>query len=100
MDKLQLTRQNLGRVFNFRFGHLHAEHILVLSSKTAKLKAENSAKTASRFSHISYCAPRIRDCFESIEFHYQLLIIASKMIFVNSNCTTLQMPQNICYNFN
>jgi hypothetical protein len=26
MDKLQLTGQNLGGVFNFRFGHLHAEH--------------------------------------------------------------------------
>jgi hypothetical protein len=24
MDKLQLTEQNLGRVFNFRSGHLHA----------------------------------------------------------------------------
>jgi hypothetical protein len=33
MEKLQLTGQNLGRVFNFRFGHLHAE--LMLSSKTA-----------------------------------------------------------------
>jgi hypothetical protein len=26
MDKIQLTGQNLGRVFNFRFGHSHAEH--------------------------------------------------------------------------
>jgi hypothetical protein len=26
MDKLQLTGQNLDRVFNFRFGHLHDEH--------------------------------------------------------------------------
>jgi hypothetical protein len=26
MDKLQLTGQNLGQVFNFSFGHLHAEH--------------------------------------------------------------------------
>ncbi len=26
MDKLQLTGQNLGQIYNFRFDHLHAEH--------------------------------------------------------------------------
>jgi hypothetical protein len=33
MDKLQLTGQNLGRVFNFRSGHLHASTFLVLLVK-------------------------------------------------------------------
>jgi hypothetical protein len=27
MDKLQLTGQSLGRVFNFRIGHLYAVHL-------------------------------------------------------------------------
>jgi hypothetical protein len=33
MDKLQLTGQNLGRVFNFRSAQLHAATFLVLSVK-------------------------------------------------------------------
>jgi len=58
MDKLQLTGQNLGRVFNFRFGHLHAEHFWCYQVKLPNLKVENSAQTASRFSPVSYHAPR------------------------------------------
>jgi hypothetical protein len=38
MDKLQLTGQNLGRVFNFRSGHLHAATFLVLSVKLPNLQ--------------------------------------------------------------
>ena len=44
MDKLQLTGQNLGRVFNFRSGHLHALTILVLSVKLPSLQLKNQPK--------------------------------------------------------
>ncbi len=38
MDKLQLTGQNLGRILNFRSGHLHAATFLVLTVKLANLQ--------------------------------------------------------------
>jgi hypothetical protein len=38
MDKLQLKGQNVGRVFNFRSGHLHAATFLVLSVKLPNLQ--------------------------------------------------------------
>jgi hypothetical protein len=38
MDKLQLTGQNLGRVFDFRSGRLHAATYLVLSVKLPNLQ--------------------------------------------------------------
>jgi hypothetical protein len=38
MDKLQQTGQNLGRVFNFRFGHLSAEHFWCYQVKLPNLK--------------------------------------------------------------
>ncbi len=38
MDKLQLTAQNLGRVFNFRNGHVHAMHFLCYRVKLTNLK--------------------------------------------------------------
>ncbi len=38
MDKLQLTGQDLGRVFNFRSGHLHAAQFFALSLKLPNLK--------------------------------------------------------------
>jgi hypothetical protein len=44
MDKLQLTGQNLGRVFNFRSGHLHAATFFVLSVKLPDLKAKTRPK--------------------------------------------------------
>jgi hypothetical protein len=37
IDKLQLTRQNLGRVLNFRSGHVHVATFLVLSAKLPNL---------------------------------------------------------------
>jgi hypothetical protein len=76
MDKLQLTGQNLGRVFNFRFGHLHAK-FWVLSSKTAKLKVENLAQTTSRFSTVSYRAPR--------QYHVTILQASSHTHLVKVN---------------
>ncbi len=44
MDKLQLTGQNLGRVFNFRSGHLHAAAFLVSSVKLPNLKLKTRPK--------------------------------------------------------
>ncbi len=44
MDKLQLTGQNLGRVFNFRFGHLHAEHFWCYQVKLPNLKLKTQSK--------------------------------------------------------
>ncbi len=44
MDKLQLTGQNLGRVFNFRYGHLHAEHFWCYQVKLPNLKLKTRHK--------------------------------------------------------
>jgi hypothetical protein len=44
MGKLQLTRQTLGRVFNFRSGNAQATSLTLLLSKTAQLKVDNSAQ--------------------------------------------------------
>jgi hypothetical protein len=38
MDKLQLTGQNIGRVFNFRNGRMHAVHLLCYRVKLLNLK--------------------------------------------------------------
>jgi hypothetical protein len=45
MDKLKLTGQNLGQVFNFKCGLACLYDAVVLIIKTAKLKVENSAQT-------------------------------------------------------
>jgi hypothetical protein len=44
MDKLQLTGQNLGRVYNFRNGHLHAATFSVLSVKLPNLQLKTQPK--------------------------------------------------------
>ncbi len=44
MDKLQLTGQNLGQVFNFRSSHLHAATFLVLSVKLPNLQLKTQPK--------------------------------------------------------
>jgi hypothetical protein len=44
MDKLQLTGQNLGQVFNFKSGHLHAATFLVLSVKLPNLQLKTQPK--------------------------------------------------------
>jgi hypothetical protein len=44
MDKLQLTGQNLDRVFNFRSGRLHAATFLVLSVKLPNLQLKTRPK--------------------------------------------------------
>ncbi len=42
--KLELTGQNPGRVFNSRWGRVCICHAIVLITKTAQLKVENSAR--------------------------------------------------------
>ncbi len=44
MDKLQLTGWKLDRVFNFRFGHLYAEHFWCYQVKLSNLKLITSPK--------------------------------------------------------
>ncbi len=44
MDKLQLTGQNLGRVFNFRSGHLHAAQFWCYRVKLLNLKLKTGPK--------------------------------------------------------
>jgi len=44
MDKLQLTGRNLGRVFNFRFGHLQAEYFWCYQVKPSNLKMKTRPK--------------------------------------------------------
>jgi hypothetical protein len=44
MDKLQLTGQNLGRVFNFGSGRVHAVHLLYYGVKLPNLKLKTRPK--------------------------------------------------------
>jgi hypothetical protein len=44
MDKLQLTGQNLGRVFNFRSGCLHSAHLRRHQVKLPNLKLKTRPK--------------------------------------------------------
>ncbi len=44
MDKLQLTGQNLGQVFNIRSSHLHAAAFLVSSEKLPNLQLKTQPK--------------------------------------------------------
>ncbi len=44
MDKLQLAGQNQGRVFNFRYGHLHAKYFWCYQVKLPNLKLKTWPK--------------------------------------------------------
>ncbi len=44
MDKLQLTGQNLGKVFNVRGGHLPAAHLSCYQVKLPNLKLKTQPK--------------------------------------------------------
>jgi len=61
MDKLELTGQNRGRVFNYRSSQVYSTHSWLPLGKTAKLKVENSAQITVRFSRIGYSALRAND---------------------------------------
>jgi hypothetical protein len=60
MDKLQLTGQNLGRVFYFRNGHVHVVYFLCYGVKLLSLKLKNSAQTTFRFARDRHRAPRTK----------------------------------------
>jgi hypothetical protein len=47
MDKLQLTGQNLGQVFNFRIGRVYAMHFLCCGLKLPSLKLKTWPKPLS-----------------------------------------------------
>jgi hypothetical protein len=76
MDKLKLTGQNLGQVFNFKCGRACLYHAVTVIIKTAKLKVENSAQTTFRLSPVSFCAPRC------IELLTALLIVGNGSISI------------------
>ena len=66
--QLHLTGQNLGRVFNFRFGHLQAEHFRCYQVKLPNLKSKTWPKQLLRLSPISYRAPQLftNHCSQSL----------------------------------
>jgi hypothetical protein len=49
MDKLDLTGQNLGRVFNFGSGRVHAVHFLSCGAKLPNLKLKTQPKQLSGY---------------------------------------------------
>ncbi len=57
MDKLQLTGQNLGQVFNFRNGHVHVAHFLCYGVKLPNLKMKQSTMTFSREELLGFGLP-------------------------------------------
>jgi hypothetical protein len=69
MDKLQLTGQNQGRVFNFRNGRAHDHAFALLQSKTYQLKVENSAQPTFRLSPVRYCASHFNRTVRFLHFH-------------------------------
>jgi len=59
LDKLKLTGRNLGRVFNFKCGHVHLYFAMTLRTKTAQLKVDNLTKTAFRFLPLTFVLPAL-----------------------------------------
>ncbi len=59
LDKLKLIGQNLGQVFNFKYGSVSLYHAFMLITKTAKLKVENSSQETFRFSPVSFRTPQL-----------------------------------------
>jgi len=59
MNKLEISRHNLGRVFNSRSGWIQdTNKYILLWSKSDQLKVENLAQNKSRFFHqtgLDYC---------------------------------------------
>ncbi len=64
MVKLQLTGRNLGRVFNFRSGHLHSENLWCYQSNW--LKVENSVQTTFRFSPVDIVLPSLAHIYMDV----------------------------------
>jgi hypothetical protein len=63
MDKLELTGQNLGRVFNFSSGCVHALLLYFFETKLPNLKV---AQTPSRLSPVSCRAPRLGSLTQNV----------------------------------
>jgi hypothetical protein len=59
MDKLQLTGQNLGRVFNLRLGHLCAEHFWCYQVKLPNLKLKTRPKQLLGSPPLDIALPRL-----------------------------------------
>jgi hypothetical protein len=57
MDKLLLTGQNLGQVFNIRSGHLHTHAFLVSSLKLPNLQLKTQPKQLLGYLPFRYRAP-------------------------------------------
>ncbi len=57
MDKLQLTGQNLGGVFNFRSGHLHSGHLWCYPVKLPNLKLKTRPKQLLGFLPLDIALP-------------------------------------------
>jgi dolichyl-phosphate-mannose--protein O-mannosyl transferase len=56
MDKIKLKGQYLGCIFNYRRWRVFICHTIVVKTKTAKLKVENSGQATLRFCLIIFCA--------------------------------------------
>jgi hypothetical protein len=61
MDKLQLTGRNQGRVFDFRFGHLHAEHLWCYQVKLPNSKLKTRLKQLLGFLLLVIALPGVPD---------------------------------------
>ncbi len=57
MDKLQLAGQNLGRVFNFRNGGVHAAQFLCYRVKLPNLKLKTRPEQLSGFLPLDVALP-------------------------------------------
>jgi hypothetical protein len=61
MDKLQQTGRNQGRVFDFRFGHLQAEHLWCYQVKLPNLKLKTRPKQLLGFLPLVIVLPGVPD---------------------------------------
>ncbi len=57
MDKLQLTRQNLGRVFNFRNGCMCSLHLFYYEAKQPNLKLKTQNKQLLGYLLLAFALP-------------------------------------------
>jgi hypothetical protein len=63
VGKLQLTGQNLGRVFNFRNGRVHAVHFICNRVKLPNLKLKTRPKQLLGSLMLFFALPILADLF-------------------------------------
>jgi hypothetical protein len=63
VGKLQLTGQNLGRVFNFRYGRVHAVHFICNGVKLHNLKLKTRPKQLLDYLPLDIALPLLADLF-------------------------------------